>query len=331
MVEWKEWAMSFNIRNLEGLGKQIDVPIKPDEDGYVGRECPIESCLGYFKITVGTGLKGPAPCHCPYCGHSGSHNTFWTQEQLEYAKSIALRQITDALHRDLKGMEFDHKPRGGFGIGISLKVTHGQPHPIRYYREKKLETSVICDNCTLRYAIYGVFGWCPDCGVHNSRQILAKNLELAEKELVLSDSAEGEMAEHLIGDALENAVSAFDGFGRAISSQQGHETRFQSLAGARRNVLDAFGFDFADVTTPQEWDFVCRMFQKRHLLSHRMGVIDHEYVQKANDPIAMIGRKIVVTRNEVETSLMLVRRMGNRLYEGIFPKTVPPLPPQESV
>ncbi len=228
-------------------------------------------------------------------------------------------------------MEFDYKPRGGFGIGISLKVTPGLPHPIRCYREKKLETSVVCDNCTLRYAIYGVFGWCPDCGVHNSRQILAKNLELAEKELVLSDSVEGELAEHLIGDALENVVSAFDGFGRAISSQQGHETRFQSLAGARRNVQDVFDFDFADAATPQEWDFICRMFQKRHLLSHKMGVIDDEYVQKANDLTATAGRKIVVSRNEVKDSLTLVRKMGDRLYEGIFPKTVPPPPPQESV
>jgi hypothetical protein len=157
---------------------------------------------------------------------------------------------------------------------------------------------------------------------------LAKNLELAEKELVLSDSVEGEMAEHLIGDALENVVSAFDGFGRGISSQQGHETRFQSLAGARRNVLDVFGFDFADGTTPQEWDFVCRMFQKRHLLAHKMGVIDDEYVQKANDLNAVAGRKIVVSRNEVETSLTLVRKMGNRLYEGLFPQANHPVFPQ---
>ena len=31
------------------------------------------------------------------------------------------------------------------------------PHPIRQYREKRLETEVVCDRCTLHYAIYGVF------------------------------------------------------------------------------------------------------------------------------------------------------------------------------
>lgn len=316
--------MSFRTRNLERLGNQISVPIKADDDGYVGRECPEETCLGYFKITFGTGLKGPAPCHCPYCGHTDDQNKFWTQEQLEYAQSVVIRQVTNALRQDLKSMEFDYKPRGGFGIGISLKVTNGPPHAIRYYREKKLETHVVCENCTLRYAIYGVFGWCPDCGIHNSRQILTKNLELAQKELVLADAVEGELAEHLIGDALENAVSAFDGFGRAISSQKAHEIRFQSLAGARHNVQDAFGFDFADALDTKSWDFICRMFQKRHLLSHKMGVIDDEYVQKANDSTAIAGRKVAVSRDEVQACLALVQKMGDRLYDGILPKASAP-------
>jgi hypothetical protein len=70
------------------------------------------------------------------------------------------------------------------------------------------------------YAIYGVFGWCPDCGLHNSLQILTKNLELAKKELLLAKSADTELANHLIGDALENVVSAFDGFGREICLQK---------------------------------------------------------------------------------------------------------------
>jgi hypothetical protein len=33
-------------------------------------------------------------------------------------------------------LEFEHKPRGAFGIGISMKVKSSTPHPISYYREK---------------------------------------------------------------------------------------------------------------------------------------------------------------------------------------------------
>jgi hypothetical protein len=266
----------------------------------------------------GTGLKEPAPCHCPYCGHIGDHRTFFTPEQIEYAKSVAIRRITEAIHQDLKSLEFEHKPQGPFGIGISMKVTNSEPHPIRYYREKHLETDVVCDKCTLRFAIYGVFGWCPDCGAHNSLQILSKNLELAKKELSLAVSVEPDLADHLVGDALENVVSAFDGFGREICSQKGAEIRFQNVSFARRLVRETFEFDFADELTDDSWTATCRVFQKRHLLAHKMGVVDDEYVQKANDPAAVVGRRIRVTREEVSLAISLVETIGQRLFKGLF-------------
>jgi hypothetical protein len=311
-------SMSFKTNNLKKLGNQVNVPINTDEDGYFGRECPVEGCLGYFKVTPGTGITEPAPCHCPYCGHTGDNNTFWTQEQLDYAHSFVLRQVTDALHKDMKSMEFEHKPRGMLGIGISLKVTQSTPHPIEYYREKELETHVVCESCTLRYAIYGVFGWCPDCGIHNSVQILAKNFELARKELILAEAVERDLADHLIGDALENIVSAFDGFGREISSRKGTEIRFQNLPGARCNVQDKFGFDFADALTADQWQYVCRVFQKRHLLAHKMGVIDDDYVLKASDFGAVAGRKVQVSAEEVNSSIEIIELLGRTLFAGIL-------------
>lgn len=308
----------FNTRNLDRLGKQVSVPIKTDDNGYLGRECPVKECLGYFKITPGTGIQGPAPCHCPYCGHSGDQNTFWTQEQLEYARSVVIRKVTDAIHEDLKSLEFEHRPIGPFGLGISLKVQAGRPHPIKYYREKQLETEVVCDNCTLRYAIYGVFGWCPDCGIHNSFQILMKNLEFSKKELALAESAEKDFADHLIGDALENVVSAFDGFGREVCAQKGLDIHFQNLDGARRRVQGAFAVDFADVLTPHDWDKACQLFQKRHLLAHKMGVIDEDYVKRSHDSQAVLGRKITVSRDEVTATIGLIEVLGKRLFDGVL-------------
>jgi hypothetical protein len=308
----------MGMNHLQNLGSQVSIPIRPDKDGYVGRECPIEECLGYFKITPGTGVKSPAPSFCPYCGYSGENNTFFTQEQIEYALSVVTRQVTDALRADLKSLEFDHKPRGAFGIGISLRVQPSVPMPIRYYREKQLETEVICDNCTLRYAIYGVFGWCPDCGVHNSLQILTKNLDLAKKELTLAESAERELADHLVGDALENVVSAFDGFGREICVKKAADIHFQNLAGARRRVQEAFGVDFADGLDADEWARACRIFQKRHLLAHKMGVVDEDYVKKVNDPQAIVGRKISVGSDEVTWAIGIVEALGRRLFNGVL-------------
>ena len=125
----------------------------------------------------------------------------------------------------------------------------------------------------------------------------------------------------MIGDALENVVSAFDGFGRVISRERGIEVRFQNLSGARRNVIEKFGFDFADGLTLDEWEFIRRTFQKRHLLSHNTGVIDENYILKANDPSATVGRKIRVTHEEVTASVAIVEALGKRLFSGIFPPT----------
>ena len=306
------------MSNLERLGNRISVSLQPDEDGYIGRECPVETCLGYFKITPGTGVQEPAPCHCPYCGHSGEQNTFFTPEQIEYAKSVAIRKISEAIHQDLKSLEFQHKAKGAFGIGISMKVTSSGEHPIRYYREKNLETKVVCDKCTLCFAIYGVFGWCPGCGTHNSFQILSKNLELANKELSLASSVEPDLAEHLVGDALENVVSAFDGFAREICSKNGADIHFQNMNGARRRVKETFGFDFAEELSADSWIAICRTFQKRHLLSHKMGVIDDEYIQKANDPTAVLGRRVRITHQEVCSAISIVQILGRRFFKGLL-------------
>lgn len=92
--------------------KRINVPIPTDETGMVGRECPNAECEGYFKLQPGTGLTGDdLDCVCPYCGHRGKPDQFWTKEQIEYAKSYAFRAIGDIVTRQLKKLEFNHPPR----------------------------------------------------------------------------------------------------------------------------------------------------------------------------------------------------------------------------
>jgi hypothetical protein len=308
--------MSFRFGGLRRLGSRISIPIRADKDGYLGRECPNPECEEYFKITPGTGIKGPAPYYCPYCGHSGDPQTFWTEAQIEYAKSVAFREVAEAFHQDLKALEFDQPPRGSFGIGISLKVTPGAPITLRWYREKCLETEIVCDQCSLRYAIYGVFAWCPDCGVHNSLQILRKNLDVAKKKLALAKTVEPELVEALVADALASVVSTFDGFGRQLCSKGENRASFQNLEGGRKRVQQSFGFDMADSVSEDDWRSACRSFQKRHLLAHRMGVVDEEYVEKSGDPVAIVGRKITLTTEEVSGLIAIMARIGTGLFEG---------------
>lgn len=313
--------------HLRQLGDSISISISADEHGFTGRECPRVECEGYFKIECGTGLKGEGlPCHCPYCGHAAGHDQFWTKEQIEYAKSVAMRQITDALHKDLKKLEFDHKPKGAFGIGISMKVKPGRPTPIHYYRETQLETEVVCSNCTLRYSIYGVFAFCPDCGQHNSLQILDKNLEVVGKMLELATGAENALAERLIENALEDCVSAFDGFGRELcrvhanraqKPARAEKMNFQNLEGAKTAYLDMFGIDLSASVASEEWRAAVTAFQKRHLVAHKLGVVDQDYVARSGDTRAVVGRKIGISADEVKELANIIMTLAPRMSASL--------------
>lgn len=305
------------MRHLKQLGNQFSIPIPRDKNGYLGRECP--KCERYFKITPGTGLTGTdLPCRCPHCGHPAAQDQFFTKAQIEFARSVVMNKVTGALIKDMKTLEFNHHPKGPFGIGISMKV-EGRPRPIRHYSEMELEEDVVCDSCSLRYTVFGTFAFCPDCGKHNSLQILEKNLSLAQKQIELAATVDGDLSAHLIADALENGVSAFDGFGRetcrvhaikAANPSKAEAVSFQNLVGAQKNVQSLFGFDLSAGLIADEWLSVSRCFQKRHLLAHNMGIVDAEYLRKTNDPQARAGRKITILPDEVLSMLNLTRRLG---------------------
>jgi len=283
------------------------------------------------------GLTGEnLPCHCPYCGHTASQDQFFTKAQVEYAKSVVINKVTGAVIKDMKSLEFNHRPKGPFGIGFSMKV-EGRPRPIRHYSELEIEEEVVCDHCTLRYTVYGTFAFCPDCGQHNSLQILEKNLAVAQKQLDLAASVDGDLSAQRVADALDNCVSAFDGFGREacrVSSSKASDPMkakaisFQNLVGAQKNVLALFGVDITAALCSADWTFACRCFQKRHLRAHKMGVVDDAYIKATNDDHATVGRKISIRPEEVVPLMTAIQTLGEFLL-NTPPPSLPSAIPSE--
>jgi len=291
---------------------EFSVTIRPDDDGYTGRECP--ACEKYFKIKFGTGLPGTPECHCPYCNHVGSQNEFWTKQQIEYAKSVALNKITGELISQMKSLERHPDPRAFISIGITVK---GNPTPIAYYSESELEERVTCFTCALEYSIYGSFGFCPDCGVHNSLQITNANLDLVLKTLALAQTAPPDISAKLVENALEDAVSCFDGFGRERCANQPFKISFQSIEAAQQKLLHEISLDISSGLSADQWKFVRDQFQKRHLLAHKMGVIDSEFIAKTGCAISLLGRKVGVTDDDVLCLVASLRGIAETLYHGI--------------
>jgi len=283
--------------HLERLGGVVATAIPRDSDGYIDRECPSADCHREFKILPGTGLKEPAPCICPYCGHSAESTEFTTETQRTYAIENAKAQVREAFQSDLRDMVGKLRasaPRGGM-ISVSFEL---KTSPIRrpFYGHHELETKLVCPKC---------------------------DLALVEKQLqIAANSFDPDLQRHLVENSLEDVVSAFDGFGRELirvkASKIGQPTKadglsFQSLAGAERRLLKDFSLSLDSLFDSGDYDFASRMFLQRHILAHKMGVIDAEYVSKSGDTAARVGHRLNPKSEEIRRLSTVLQGVANRL------------------
>lgn len=269
------------------------VDIKKDDEGYLGRECP--KCEKYFKLKPNTGIPDFSDCYCPYCRHLGPQDHFWTKQQIEYAQSIVLNKVSNDLLKEIKRIETKSKRNQCISIGITVK---GRPTPITYYSEKELEEKVTCKKCTLHYAIYGSFGYCPNCAEHNSQQIAEANFDLITRILDLAKEAPSDIRSKLIENGLEDCISAFDGFAREHCRDHYPSLSFQNIHVAKQK-LDESGINIAEGLDSSDWVFVVNQFQKRHLLAHKMGIVDEVYIKKTGSDPELLGKKVSITETDV--------------------------------
>lgn len=291
---------------------EFSIEIEPDKEGYTGRECP--KCEKYFKIKFGTGLPDATDCHCPYCNHMEDQNSFFTKQQIEYVHSLVHKKVATDLTKMLKRIERKPNRNDFISIGITVKKS---PIPIAYYSEKELEEKIKCSNCTLEYTIYGAFGYCPDCGIHNSLQILSSNFDLILKILDLASTEEEDVQVKLVENALEDVVSAFDGFGRENFSGTSQKISFQDIKTAKDKIQNSYGFDISSVLSGDQWNFVFEQFQKRHLLAHTMGVIDHAYADKTGGSLSSIGKKVTTTQEDVRLLIAHLIAIAQDMFKNI--------------
>lgn len=308
------------------MDMSIKVSLPPDEQGFTGREC--QKCSKYFKVKSGTGLP-TSICHCPYCGYAGDNSKFFTKDQIEYAKSKALREVVGrVIEPELRKLEHSFKEleratRGGF-IQIKVKTQRSPMRlPLKYYQEKEVETYITCDNCALEFAIYGVFANCPDCGKLNAMIIFRKSIEVARKRIHLLDSIkdEVELQEAILEDALSGGVSTFDALGKVLQSRypaifpQKPKNLFQNFKALSDALSKSVGKSLSDIIGKENFEFLFKMFQVRHIYEHNMGVMDDDFVRKVPNFGHLKGRKYPLEQDEIEKFLAVVLETGNRILK----------------
>ena len=85
---------------------------------------------------------------------------------------------------------------------------------------------------------------------------------------------------------------------RTSSPATMNRMRFQNLVQARAE-LQTIGVEMTAAIATDAWEQALMLFQKRHLITHKLGVVDQEYVNRSGDRDAVLGRKVRVSTYEV--------------------------------
>jgi Zn finger protein HypA/HybF involved in hydrogenase expression len=294
----------------------VSVTIPLDENGMMGRECL--ECEQYFKLKPGTGLETDH-CHCPYCDYEGNADTFWTQAQLEYARSIAMQQAFNKIIKPQLNKltnSFKQLERNSRNSFIQFKVKTSGDNirlPIKYYSESELETNLTCDNCRLDFAIYGVFSNCPDCNKTNAFLIYEKSLEVIKKKLAIFSKPEipDDIIEISLSSVLTSSISAFDGLGKELRNKKPDHypskprNLFQNIYVLNEKMDNLISNNHSN------FNGLIKYFQIRHIFEHNMGVVDSDCVKKVPELSNLSGRKYKLTIMELDEFIKLMSELGS--------------------
>lgn len=321
----------------------LTVPIPADSDGRLARECPNEECSpGYFKVMPGTGItEAHELAYCPYCRSEGEPNDFTTKEQVRFAKDTVAREARkgiDAMFRDALGVGSSGKKKMGGGL-VSMELSYKSaalPHVRRPF-EDEVRRDVVCPACTLDQTVFGLATWCADCGhdifmTHVSSELVVTRLMVGDvtrrQELLGSRVAAKDLE-----NCLEDAVSIFEASIKAVvrralverdEDRDSIEARFkkignafQSIERTREKITELFGFDIGGSDV---WSKLSAAFEKRHPVTHNLGVVDRKYMERTQQS-EREGREVRISIHEVEFLLSEVEEAVGHIYTGLIRKT----------
>lgn len=328
------------IQDLGGDQYSMTISIPADEDGRMARECPSSECSpGYFKVMSGTGITdGQSVAYCPYCRHEAEPSDFATQEQIRYAKDMALREAHKGINdmvRDAFGLGASGKKKLGGGF-LSMEISY-KPGSLPYVHrpfEDEVRRDVVCPHCTLDQTVFGLATWCADCGediflTHIEAELAVTRLMLEDVERRQTQLGKRVAAKDL-ENCLEDAVSIFEAAMRAIvrrtiimrgDSSDQIESSFKKLGNAFQNIdrtqkelYSMFG------KNPLEGEISEKLklaFEKRHPITHNLGVIDRKYMERAKE-LEREGREIRLTTHEITEVLINVQMAISLTYEKLI-------------
>lgn len=310
---------------------QYSVDLRADKDGMLGRACLDDDCKKYFKVDMNnlSSHQQPKIC-CPYCGANGNIQSFSTQDQINYAASVVMRNVLGKFGNELKKLEVRPDPGALISFGISVEL--GQLPPLKHYLEHEIKKVIKCSRCTNSFAVYGISYFCPFCGPRDYLDVFLENIELTKKKIKIEEllgagkdilQNEG-LITNMIENALEDCITIFETYCKNVylihrlaqvpklnekQLRNSIGTSFQNIERANSLFKSEFGFEMIGSISKEDLKKVSKSFCKRHVLIHNSGIIDYRYIEQTGDDMNLLGRRVIVNSGEVKTLLDILSIM----------------------
>ena len=311
-----------------GQGFEFSISIPADEEGFFGRSCP--ACERFFKMRVEQwdALPDEASITCPYCGHQPDDvNDFLTAQQNARVESAAEAAVEQYLHQAVSKMFQGlgtRRLRPGES-GIEIRVSHDPPPPVRSitaYAEEEVRRTITCERCATVYAVYGATAFCPVCGPRAAADTVLESIERARRALALEDALPEDLREQAradgvfdraAADTIKEVVTLFEVFARdqfvrrvpqheAIVKAKGRGI-FQRLDDVDALFAEHAGTAISAAVAEDTWEHLQVVFQQRHILIHRQGIVDEEYLRRVPTAPQKVGQRLVLARSDAEQAL----------------------------
>jgi|GEM_PF-203587 uncharacterized Zn finger protein (UPF0148 family) len=327
--------LSEELKKLKG-GVKIPVKLPLDDDGYLDRECHAATCHAEFKVLFQDWREkvSDEKVYCPICRNEASSGDWNTDEQREYMKAVAIAHVQDVVHTALTedAQRFNRAQRPGF-IQISLSAKPGaRPAIVPLEAAKAMRQQFTCEVCGCRYASIGVAFFCPACGNNSAVATFDQTIATVRKIVSLAPSIRSGLAKEydedlaqdsvriILEDSLVRLVGAFQQYADALFEQlpsaisfKRHKNIFQNLSESSALWRSSVGKGYENMLSAAELQDLESLFQKRHLIAHRNGIVDHEYIEKSGDKTYSIGQRLVVREAAVLRLVDLLSKLAGEL------------------
>ncbi len=195
-----------------------------------------------------------------------------------------------------------------------------------------MDTHEECRSCGVEFAADGVILRRPCCAIETPRDVMRETTAYIETRINALPST-AILRRRELELLLGLVVSTFDGLMRGMLAIANDNIRrwsladpgrklleglpasmsFQSLTGARQRLLPV-GWDMQEIA---DWDALTKLFQKRHAISHQLGVTDQEYLTKTGDGSAELGKRVPLTAEEIVNGSKECQKLINGFF-GMF-------------